>query len=126
MKHTPAVTVPVSRVCRVKRDVGVPDPYLCRGAVCDCCGRVFDHDGVSPLSIAARACLDRKRAKHVSRRVFRLRFKRVSLRAFASVVVDDTSVIPAEPSDSNVSGILLQNSPSVHDNQLNIHSDCQV
>ena len=101
VKHNPASTVSSHRPVREK---GLKrDPYLTRGAGCDKCGRVFDHDGVSPLSIGARACLDRKRASRVSRRVFRLRFRDVSLRCLATSAADDTPVV-AGPSDSCVSG----------------------
>ena len=101
LRHNPASSVSPSRPVREK---GLKsDPYLARGAGCDKCGRIFDHDGVSPLSIGARACLDRKRSKRVSRRVFRLRFKDVSLRCFATVAADDTPVV-AGPSGVCVSG----------------------
>ena len=103
LRHEPPVCVSSSRPVREKGRKDNKDPYLYRGAGCDGCGRVFDHDGVSPLSIGARACLDKKRVKHVSRQVFRLRFRCVSLRCFASVAADDTSVV-AEPSDFDVSG----------------------
>ena len=122
--HSSAVTVSVSRPCRVTRAAGSRDPYLWRGASCPVCGRVRDHDGVSPLSIAARACLDRKRACHVSRAVFRLRFRRLSLRAFASVAADDTPVVVAGPSNSDVSGMSLQSGPSVL-GSLMVCKNCQ-
>lgn len=103
LKHEPPVCVSPSRPSRVSRECGKRDPYLYRGVGCDSCVRVFDHDGVSSLNIGARACLDKKRVKFVSRQVFRVRFNRVSLRCFASVAADDTSVA-AEPSDFCVSG----------------------
>ena len=101
LKHNPASFVSPHRPVREKRRKS--DPYLTRGAGCDKCGRVFDHDGVSPLNIGARACLDKKRASRVSRRVFRLRFRDVSLRCLATSAADDTPVV-AGPSDSCVSG----------------------
>ena len=122
--HSPAVTVSASRPCRVTRGAGSRDPYLRRGVSCLVCGRVRDHDGVSPLAIAARACLDRKRACHVSRSVFRLRFRRLSLRAFASVAADDTPVVVAGPSSSDVSGMSLQSGPSVL-GSLMVCKNCQ-
>ena len=101
LRHNPASSVSSHRPVREK---GLKsDPYLTRGAGCDKCGRVFDHDGVSPLNIGARACLDRKRSKHVSRQMFRLRFKNVSLRCFATSAADDTPVV-AGPSGACVSG----------------------
>lgn len=101
LRHNPASSVSPYRPVRKK---GLKsNPYLARGAGCNKCGRVFDHDGVSPLSIGARACLDRERSKHVSRRVFRLRFRDVSLRCFATVAADDTPVV-AGPSVACVSG----------------------
>ena len=101
LKHNSASSVSPSRPVREK---GLKsDPYLTRGAGCDKCERVFDHDGVSPLSIGARACLDRKRASRVSRRVFRLCFRDVSLRCLATSAADDTPAA-AGPSDSCVSG----------------------
>ena len=101
LKHNPASSVSPSRPVRDKGRKS--DPYLTRGAGCDKCGRVFDHDGVSPLSIGARACLDKKKSGHVSRQVFRLRFRDVSLRCLATSAADDTPVA-AGPSDSCVSG----------------------
>lgn len=101
LKHNPASSVPPSRPVRGKGRKS--DPYLTRGAGCDKCGRVFNHDGVSPLSIGARACLDRKKSRRVSRQVFRLRFRDVSLRCLATSAADDTPVA-AGPSDSCVSG----------------------
>lgn len=101
LKHNPASSVSPHRPVREKGRKS--DPYLTRGAGCDKCNRVFDHDGVSPLSIGARACLDRKQSKHVSRLVFRLRFRNVSLRCLATSAADDTPVA-AGPSDSCVSG----------------------
>ena len=101
LKHNPASSVSPSRPVREKGRKR--NPYLTRGAGCDKCDRVFDHDGVSPLNIGARACLDRKKSRRVSRRVFRLRFRNVSLRCFATVAADDTPVV-AGPSDSCVSG----------------------
>ena len=101
LKHNPASSVSPSRPAR---DKGLKsNPYLTRGAGCDRCDRVFDHDGVSPLNIGARACLDKKKSRHVSRRVFRLRFRDVSLRCFATSAADDTPAA-AGPSDSCVSG----------------------
>lgn len=101
LRHNPSSSVSPYRPVREK---GLKsDPYLARGAGCDQCGCVFDHDGVSPLSIGARACLDRKRLRRVSRRVFRLRFRSVSLRCFATVAADDTPVV-AGPSVACVSG----------------------
>ena len=94
------------------------------GPLVRCVGVLWDHDGVSPLSIAARACLDRKRACHVSRAVFRLRFRRLSLRAFASVAADDTPVMMAGPSSSDVSGMSLQSGPSVL-GVLTVCKNCQ-
>ena len=101
LKHNPASSVSPSRPVREKGRKS--NPYLTRGAGCDKCGRVFDHDGVSPLNIGARACLDRKQSGRVSRRVFRLRFRDVSLRCLATSAADDTPVA-AGPSDSCVSG----------------------
>ena len=101
LRHNPASSVSPSRPVRDKGRKS--NPYLTRGAGCDKCNRVFDHDGVSPLSIGARACLDRKQSRRVSRRVFRLRFRDVSLRCFATSAADDTPVV-AGPSDSCVSG----------------------
>ena len=101
LRHNPASSVSPSRPVRDKGSKS--DPYLTRGAGCDKCGRVFDHDGVSPLNIGARACLDRKQSKRVSRRVFRLRFRDVSLRCLATSAADDTPVV-AGPSDSCVPG----------------------
>ena len=101
LKHNPASSVAPSRL--VRENGRKSDPYLTRGAGCDKCGRVFDHDGVSPLAIGARACLDWKKSRRVSRRVFRLRFRDVSLRCFATSAADDTPVV-AGPSDSCVSG----------------------
>ena len=101
LRHNPASSVSPHRPVREKGRKS--NPYLTRGAGCDKCGRVFDHDGVSPLSIGARACLDKKKSRHVSRQVFRLRFRDVSLRCFATSAADDTPVV-AGPSDSCVSG----------------------
>lgn len=101
LRHNPASSVSPSRP--VRENGRKSDPYLTRGAGCDKCGRVFDHDGVSPLNIGARACLDRKQAKRVSRQLFRLRFRDVSLRCLATSAADDTPVA-AGPSDSCVSG----------------------
>lgn len=101
LKHNPASSVSPHRPVREKGRKS--DPYLTRGAGCDKCDRVFDHDGVSPLNIGARACLDRKQSRRVSRQVFRLRFRDVSLRCFATSAADDTPVA-AGPSDSCVSG----------------------
>ena len=101
LRHNPVSSVSPYRPVREK---GLKsDPYLTRGAGCDQCGCVFDHDGVSPLSIGARACLDRKRSRRVSRQVFRLRFRNVSLRCFATSAADDTPVV-AGPSGVCVSG----------------------
>ena len=101
LKHNPASSVSLHRP--VRENGRKSNPYLTRGAGCDKCNRVFDHDGVSPLSIGARACLDRKRASRVSRQVFRLRFRDVSLRCLATSAADDTPVA-AGPSDPCVSG----------------------
>ena len=101
LRHNPASSVSSSRPVREK---GLKrDPYLTRGAGCDKCDRVFDHDGVSPLNIGARACLDKKKSRRVSRQMFRLRFRDVSLRCLATSAADDTPVV-AGPSDSCVSG----------------------
>ena len=101
LKHNPASSVSPSRPVRVKGRKS--NPYLTRGAGCDKCDRVFDHDGISPLNIGARACLDRKKSRRVSRQVFRLRFRDVSLRCLATSAADDTPVV-AGSSDSCVSG----------------------
>ena len=101
LRHNPASTVSPHRP--VRENGRKSNSYLTRDAGCDKCNRVFDHDGVSPLSIGARACLDKKRASRVSRQVFRLRFRDVSLRCFATSAADDTPVA-AGPSDPCVSG----------------------
>ena len=101
LRHNPASSVSSHRPVRGKGQKS--NPYLTRGAGCDKCGRVFDHDGVSPLNIGARACLDKKKSRRVSRQVFRLRFRNVSLRCFATSAADGTPVA-AGPSGSCVSG----------------------